>query len=147
MDDPGDRTDRFELLAAADPETLADLAEAVLATDPALSVRREPRPQLLVSRVREPVEGRPFTLGEVVATPAEVTLEGAKGFAMVPGKAERAALSGAIVDAAVAGGHPVASEITERLAAVGERERERRRRDWAETTHTAVEFGTMEEQG
>ncbi|MFB6201112.1 MAG: phosphonate C-P lyase system protein PhnG [Halorhabdus sp.] len=146
MEDPTDRTDRFELIAAAEAELLADLANAVLETDPALSIRQEPRPQLLMSQVREPVERRPFNLGEVLATPAEVTLEDARGFAMVPGKAERAALSGAIVDAAVAGDHPIADEATDRLAAVGDRERAARREQWAETRHTAVEFQTMEDQ-
>ncbi|WP_136689617.1 phosphonate C-P lyase system protein PhnG [Halorhabdus amylolytica] len=146
MEDPTDRTDRFELIAAAGPAELADLANAVLETGPKLSIRQEPRPQLLLSQVREPVERRPFNLGEAVATPAEVTLDGARGFAMVPGKAERAALSGAIVDAAVAGDHPVADEATERLSAVGERDREQRRQEWARTRHTAVDFRTMEDQ-
>lgn len=146
MDDPSDRTDRFECIAAADGDTLSDLAETVLATDPSLTVRQEPRPQLLAQRVTDPVERRPFTLGEVLVTPAEVTLDDARGFAMLPGKAERAALSGAIVDAAVAGAHPIADEAIETLNTVAEREREQRRREWAETEHTRVSFETMEGQ-
>ena len=146
MDDPTDRTDRFELIAAASESELAALANRILETDPELSIRQEPRPQLLLSQVREPVERRPFNLGEVVATPAEVVLGGARGFAMIPGKAERAALSGAIVDAAVAGGHPLSSDAIESLSTVADREREARRRAWAETRHTAVDFDTMEGQ-
>lgn len=146
MVDPHDRADRFELIAAADGETLAGLANDVLDDDPSLSVRQEPRPQLLMQRVREPVERRPFNLGEVVVTPAEVELAGARGFATVSGKAERAALSGAILDAAVAGDHPEAPAIVDALTAVAESRREQRRRDWAESKHTAVEFETMEGQ-
>lgn len=146
MRDPHDRSERFELLAACEASTLAELAEAVLATDPSLSVRQEPRPQLLMQRVREPVERRPFNLGEVVVTPAEVTLDGARGFAMVPGKAERAALSGAVLDAAVAGDHPESDAVVDALRETDAECRRRRRREWAESRHTAVDFETMEDQ-
>jgi alpha-D-ribose 1-methylphosphonate 5-triphosphate synthase subunit PhnG len=146
MVDPHDRSDRFELIAACEEATLADFANDVLEDDPALSVRQEPQPQLLMQQVREPVRHRPFNLGEVVVTPAEVELDGARGFAMLPGKAERGALSGAIVDAAVAGGHEERSAIVDGLAEVADRRRERRRTEWAESKHTAVEFDTMEGQ-
>jgi alpha-D-ribose 1-methylphosphonate 5-triphosphate synthase subunit PhnG len=65
---------------------------------------------------------------------------------MVPGKAERAALSGAIVDAAVAAGHERTPAIVEALEDAGARRREQRQRAWAESTHTTVEFKTMEDQ-
>jgi alpha-D-ribose 1-methylphosphonate 5-triphosphate synthase subunit PhnG len=146
MDDPYDRGDRFELVAVTDHERLATLANRVLAGDPAFSVLQEPRPQLVMQRVREPVERRPFNLGEVVVTPAEVRVDGARGFAMLPGKAERAALSGAIVDAAVAGEHPASEEITTALAEAGERYADERRRERAESRHTVVEFDSMEGQ-
>jgi len=146
MDDPYDRADRFELVAVTDHDRLASLADEVLAGDPSFSVLQEPRPQLVMQRVREPVERRPFNLGEVVVTPAEVRVDGARGFAMLAGKAERAALSGAIVDAAVAGGHPASEEITTALAAAGERHAAERRRERAESRHTVVEFDSMEGQ-
>jgi len=146
MVDPHDRSDRFELIAACEEGTLARFANDVLADDPPLSVRQEPRPQLLLQQVRDPVERRPFNLGEVVVTPAEVDLDGTRGFAMLPGKAERAALSGAIVDAAVAAGHAETPKIAAALEDVDARQREQRRRDWAESKHTAVEFETMEGQ-
>jgi alpha-D-ribose 1-methylphosphonate 5-triphosphate synthase subunit PhnG len=142
---PNDRSDRFELIAACDGDVLARFANDVLASEPSLRVLQEPRPQLLMQRVVEPVERRPFNLGEVVVTPAEVVLDGVRGFAMVAGKAERAALSGAIVDAAVAGGHELSETITSALdRAARERERERER-EWAESRHTTVEFETMED--
>jgi len=146
MVDPYDRSDRFELIAACERAMLARFANDVLDADPPLSVRQEPRPQVLLQRVRDPVERRPFNLGEVVVTPAEVDLDGSRGFAMLPGKAERAALSGAIVDAAVAAGHAETPAIVDALDDVAARQREQRRRDWAESKHTAVEFETMEGQ-
>jgi len=144
MVDPHDRSDRFELIGACEEATLARFANEVLEDDPPLSIRQEPRPQLLMQRVEEPVERRPFNLGEVLVTPAEVALADERGFAMVPGKAERAALSGAIVDAAVAGNHERTPAIVGALEEAADRQRERRRREWAESKHTAVEFETME---
>jgi alpha-D-ribose 1-methylphosphonate 5-triphosphate synthase subunit PhnG len=146
MVDPHDRADRFELIAASEEATLARMANEVLEGDPPLSVRQEPRPKLLMQRVREPVERRPFNLGEVLVTPAEVTLSEVRGFAMVPGKAERAALSGAIVDAAVAAGHELTPAIVEAFEDLEARRRVSRRQRWAESKHTAVEFETMEDQ-
>ncbi|GGN97486.1 MULTISPECIES: phosphonate C-P lyase system protein PhnG [Haloarcula] len=146
MVDPHDRSDRFELVAACEGATLARFADDVLEDDPPLSVRQDPKPQLLMQRVVEPVERRPFNLGEVVVTPAEVTLDGHRGFAMVPGKAERAALSGAIVDAAVAGGHPLTEDIVAELRRVADRHERERARAWAESKHTTVDFETMEDE-
>lgn len=65
---------------------------------------------------------------------------------MVPGKNERAALSGAIVDAAVAASHDRTPAIVESLQAAGTRQRDQRRRSWAESRHTTVDFRTMENQ-
>jgi alpha-D-ribose 1-methylphosphonate 5-triphosphate synthase subunit PhnG len=146
MADPHDRSDRFELIAGCDGATLARFANDVLEDDPPLTVQQDPRPQLLMQQVVEPVQHRPFNLGEVVVTPAAVELDGQRGFAMCPGKAERAALSGAIVDAAVAGNHPLTPEITTALtAAAAEREAERAQ-SWAESKHTTVAFETMEDE-
>jgi alpha-D-ribose 1-methylphosphonate 5-triphosphate synthase subunit PhnG len=146
MVDPHDRSERFELIAGCDGATLARFANDVLEGNPRLSVRQDPRPQLVMHQVVEPVERRPFNLGEVVVTPAEVELDGHRGFAMLPGKAERAALSGAIVDAAVAGGHPLTTEITNTLTDVAADQQARRRQAWAESKHTTVEFETMEDE-
>ncbi len=146
MVDPYDRSDRFELIAACEEATLAQFANEILQTDPSVSVRQAPRPQLVMQQVREPVERRPFNLGEVLVTPAEVELDGVGGFAMVPGKAERAAFSGAIVDAAVAGEHERTAAIVTTLRDVATDQQARRNRAWAESKHTAVEFDTMEGQ-
>ena len=146
MTNAHDRSDRFELIAACDGTVLARFANEVLDSDPPLAILQEPKPQLLMHRVHEPVEHRPFNLGEVVVTPAEVELDGERGFAMQPGKAERAALSGAIVDAAVAGGHDRARAMADELEAAAERREVERAREWSESRQTAVEFETMEDE-
>ena len=99
-----------------------------------------------MQQVREPVERRPFNLGEVVVTPAEVELDGERGFTMHTGKSERAAFSGAIVDAAIAGGHEREQEMIAALQAAAERREAERTRQWSESEHTAVTFQTMEDE-
>lgn len=146
MNDAYNRSDRFELIAACDEDSLAQLANKVLKTGPDLTVLQEPKPQLLMQRVREPVEHRPFNLGEVVVTPAEVKLGEERGFAMHPGKAERAALSGAIVDAAVAARHDVSDDIVTELTATSETQTAERTHEWSESQHTTVAFETMEDE-
>lgn len=145
MEDPHDRSDRFELIAVCDGATLAGLADDILAANPSLAVRQDPRPQLVMQQVPEPVEGRPFNLGEIVVTPAEVELDGASGFAMRPGKAERDALSGAIVDAAVAGDHPLTDEIVATLETARADYRSSRKEAWGRSTNTRVDFDVMED--
>ncbi|QCC50942.1 phosphonate C-P lyase system protein PhnG [Halapricum salinum] len=140
-----DRTDRFELIAVSDGDRLGTLADSVLSAGCELSIRQEPTAQLVMQRAVEPVEGQPFNLGEVVVTVAEVLVDGAKGFAMVPGKDERRALSGAIVDAAVAADHECRSEIESQLREAADEQAAERREQWAHTRETAVEFDAMEE--
>ncbi|MDQ2074920.1 phosphonate C-P lyase system protein PhnG [Haloarcula sp. H-GB4] len=146
MNDAYDRSDRFELIAACDEDVLARFANEILEPNPNMTVLQEPKPQLLMQQVREPVEHRPFNLGEVVVTPAEVKLSQNRGFAMQPGKSERAALSGAIVDAAVAARHELSDKIVEKLEAVGKSRRAEQTHEWNESRHTAVEFETMEDE-
>jgi alpha-D-ribose 1-methylphosphonate 5-triphosphate synthase subunit PhnG len=145
MTDPYDRSDRFELLAACDAETLVAHADAVVEGGTDVRVLQAPTPQLVMQQVVEPVARQPFNLGEVLVTAAEVELDGEKGFAMRPGKAEKPALSGAVVDAAVENDHPLAEEMVASLsAAATERDRDRRER-WGETRETTVEFEEMED--
>jgi alpha-D-ribose 1-methylphosphonate 5-triphosphate synthase subunit PhnG len=145
MTDPHDRSDRFELIAACDDETLVEQADAVVDGGTEVRVLQAPTPQLVMQQVTEPVRRQPFNLGEVLVTAAEVELQDAKGFAMVPGKAEKPALSGAVLDAAVAADHPRTDSIVTALeSAAEERDRARRQR-WGETRETTVDFEEMED--
>ena len=146
MADPTDRTERFELIAGCDGETLVGLADDLLDGETPVHVLQEPKAQLLMQRVREPVERRPFNLGEVLVTAAEVEYDDERGFAMVAGKAEAKAVSGAIVDAAVAAGHPEHAQICDTLSGAAADREATRRRQWAESRATTVEFDTMEDE-
>lgn len=144
MTDVHDRSRRFELIAATDADDLVELADSVLADASEFRVLQEPAPQLLLQRVRDPVEDRPFNAGEVLVTAAEVSLAGESGFAMVPGHSERGAVAGAVLDAAVAAGHDATEAIAERLAVTAREVRERRRETRAEAEATRVDFESME---
>ncbi|WP_181693497.1 phosphonate C-P lyase system protein PhnG [Natronomonas sp. LN261] len=145
MTDPHDRSDRFEMLAACDAETLVAHADAVVEGGTEVRILQAPTPQLVMQQVVEPVARQLFNLGEVLVTAAEVELDGEKGFAMRSGKAEKPALSGAVVDAAIESDHPRTAEMVASLSATAtERERERRER-WGETRETTVEFEEMED--
>lgn len=140
-----DRTARFERIAACDEETLVTSAESVLDGSTAVRVLQEPTTKLVMQRTMDPVEGRAFNLGEVLVTTAEVGLDDERGFAMVPGKAERKALAGAIVDVAVAADHPRIDDLRSNLVAAANEREERRRRRWAESRATTVSFDVMED--
>jgi len=144
MVDPHDRTERFELIAACEQSALVAHADAVV-EDATVEVLQAPTPQLVMQRVVEPVNHQPFNLGEVVVTAAEVALDGAQGFAMVPGKAEKPALSGAVVDAAIESGHPRADAMIETLGADATERERARREQWARRKRTAVDFDEMED--
>lgn len=144
MVDPHDRTERFELIAACEPTALVAHADEVV-EDTTVEVLQAPTPQLVMQQVVEPVDHQPFNLGEVVVTAAEVALDGVQGFAMVPGKAEKPALSGAVVDAAIESDHPRAEAMIETLVADADRRQQSRREQWARRKRTAVDFGEMED--
>ena len=133
------------MIAACDGETLVDLAETVLDGETRVRVLQAPKPKLVMQRVREPVHNDQFNLGEVLVTPAEVEIDGERGFAMVAGRAEAPAVSGAIVDAAVAADHPRADQIKRTLAEGMIERAARRQRQWAESRATTIEFETMED--
>jgi len=145
MPDPYDRSDRFELIAACDAETLVSHADTVVEDGVEVRVLQAPTPQLIMQQVIDPVDHQPFNLGEVLVTAAEVELRETKGFAMRPGKAEKPALSGAVVDAAVESDHPHTDAMVRSLSqAAAERSRDRRKR-WGQTRNTAVDFDEMED--
>ena len=141
-----DRSDRFEMIAACNREILVDSANAILDGETEVRILQEPTPQLVMQQVTEPVEKRPFNLGEVLVTAAEVELEEERGFAMVAGKSEAKAVSGAIVDAAVAAGHSRSETIASDLEGATAARENRRQRQWAESRATTVEFETMEDE-
>lgn len=143
--DVGDRNRRFEILAQADAEPLHLLAEAVLAEEGRLPVGviSPPRPGVLMIRMREPVQGVAFNAGEVLVTEAAATVGGEPGHGVRLGREPETALAAAILDAALAAGHPLAPRITalleEQAVAIAERDAE----SWRAVASTRVEFEEM----
>jgi len=143
--DSAARNRRFEILAQADVPPLHTLAEAVLADEEhfPIHVVTPPRPGVLMLRLREPVRGTVFNAGEVLVTEAAVSLGGTPGYGMRLGREPETALAAAILDAAVAAGHPLSSRIA---AFLGEQERDVRERDvaaWRGVAPTRVAFEEM----
>ena len=145
MTDPHDRSDRFELIAACDEETLVEYADAVVDGGAEVRVLQAPSPRLVMQQVTEPVAKEPFNLGEVLVTSAEIALRDERGFAMVPGKAEKPALSGAILDAAVESDHPLTPEIVDSLETAAAASEQERRQRWGQARETTVDFEEMED--
>jgi len=145
MTDPYDRTERFELIAACDEATLVEHADAVVDGDTEVRILQAPTPKLVMQQVTEPVQRTAFNLGEVLVTAAEVAIQDTKGFAMRPGKAEKSALSGAVLDAAVAGDHPRAPEIVSALEAAAAANDQARDEQWGRARQTTVDFDEMED--
>ncbi len=139
------RNHRFEILAQADAGPLHTLAEAVLTDDAgfAVTVVTQPRPGVLMLRLREPVRGTVFNAGEVLVTEAAVSLGGVPGYAMRLGREPETALAAAILDAAVAAGHPLSPEITTLLGAQEAAAIERVAAAWRAVAPTRVSFEEM----
>jgi alpha-D-ribose 1-methylphosphonate 5-triphosphate synthase subunit PhnG len=136
------RERRLEAIGLAGREQLEDLADRVLETLD-VTVSRGPTVGLLMVRVEEPSERLPFNFTEVTVSEAEVLADGHRGYAMVMGRAPEKALAGAILDAAIEAGHPLAAEIEALLndACLAE---ERRQADaWARVSPTRVRFEEM----
>ena len=140
-----DRNRRFEILAQADAEALHLMAEAVLAEDAGfpIKVTSPPRPGVLMLRMREPVQGVVFNAGEVLVTEAAATVGGEPGHGIRLGREPETALAAAILDAALAANHPLASRIgallDEQAAVIADRDTY----SWQAVASTWVEFEEM----
>jgi alpha-D-ribose 1-methylphosphonate 5-triphosphate synthase subunit PhnG len=137
-----DRNRRFEVMAQGSPEPLLDLAEAVLA-ESEITVITPPRVGMVMLRLREPVVGEVFNAGEVLVTEAQVALGEQQGYAMRLGREPEATLAAAVLDAAVAAGHPLTPRILDGLAALAAAEQERQAAAWSAVAPTRVSFEEM----
>lgn len=140
-----ERNRRFEVLAQADGEPVRALAEAILADDAGLVVAivTPPTPGVLMVRMREPVAGTVFNAGELLVTEAAVTVGGQAGHGMRLGREPETALAAAILDAAVAAGHPLVASIARLIEQEEADIAARERRDWDTVAATRVAFEEM----
>ncbi len=136
------RDKRFELIARADSERICKIAERILA-DTAVEVIKKPVGGMIMMRFRDTAEKCIFNLGEVLVTEAEVRIGEELGYAIVMGRDPEAALAGAILDAAVGSGHPLAPEIIDLLRSEEGRLKEELQKTWSEVATTKVDFEVM----
>ncbi len=92
---------RIELLAAAAPAALIELADQCLADAPSPVLVAGPEVGLVMYQVREPVEHSRFCLGEILVSRADIEHRGCRGWSMRLGEDADAALAAAVLDAEV----------------------------------------------
>lgn len=136
------------MLAYAPTKRLKELADRCLEGAEA-EVVSAPRLVLLMTRVRETVDGELFNLGEVLATSCEVILNSNAGWGMVLGDDPERSLCVAVLNAAVRGDAgsngvvPAVNEVLEELELLLASVREARRGRWDAVADTRVEFEEM----
>lgn len=101
----------------------------------------EPRPSLVMTRVRETVDGEVFNLGEVLVTSCEVILDGEPGWGMVMDHDSERALCAAVIDAASR--REDAGELRKEIMDLLSEARDARRARWMSVRPTRVEFEEM----
>ncbi|CAN5688903.1 hypothetical protein BH20ACT1_BH20ACT1_11780 [soil metagenome] len=133
-----------ELLASAEPATLAGLAERCLDPSDEPTLIAGPEVGMVMMQVREPVVQERFYLGEVLVTRAEVELGGARGWAMVMGSDRVRALAAAVCDAEVQAGRPRAADVLALCEATAQALVETAAAEWAELVPTEVSFEELD---
>lgn len=118
------------------------LAEEVLATAPVAAIV-PPRVGTLMLRLREPVAGSVFNAGEVLITEARVALAGHEGYAVRFGREPEATVAAAVLDVAVAAGHPLTERIVAFLDQAAASAAEQEEAAWRELAPTRVDFDEM----
>ncbi len=94
------RAGAFERIARARQTALESLLERLDIDVDRIEVLREPRAVRLMMRLVEGITEQPFNLGEVLASEAEVRIDGQQAYMLVMGDAPERALFAAVVLAA-----------------------------------------------
>jgi alpha-D-ribose 1-methylphosphonate 5-triphosphate synthase subunit PhnG len=137
-------TTRASMLAQADPDALAAVADECLASAPTPSIHHGPDVGTIMLTVREPVETTRFHLGEVLVTRCQLEHRGVTAWAMRMGDDRAATLAAAICDAEAEAAGP-ASPAVERLVTETRRHLdEQRAEEWNELEPTIVAFEEMD---
>ncbi|MDK2816886.1 MAG: alpha-D-ribose 1-methylphosphonate 5-triphosphate synthase subunit PhnG [Moorella sp. (in: firmicutes)] len=130
------------IVAAGELTALVPLAEEVLQTGE-VKVVQEPATSLVMMQALETVQGYPFNLGEVLITECAVEVNGVPGKGYALGDEGERALCLALFDAALRGGHPLATRIRALLREEEEKIRQRELAEFAVVNRTRVEFEVM----
>ncbi|MFD4294726.1 phosphonate C-P lyase system protein PhnG [Rhodococcus sp. NPDC058532] len=129
-----------ELLASAPERDLVDLADACLADGAELAVLTAPEVGSVAAQVKEPIAHDHFFLGDVLACRAEVSLDGARGWAMRLGDNRTATLAAAVCDAEVQARRPQTQRVLELCARIEDARRQADADEWARLAPTIVQF-------
>ena len=135
----------------SDRDRLAEVAEQCLA-EPAvrdrLRVVHPPASGVVMLQVREPVRKERFYLGEVVVTRCEVAVAEQRGWAMVAGEHDKAALAAAVCDCVSRTSEPglaaLRASIDQLCAETAERLASAHSHEWSTLEPTRVAFEEFE---
>lgn len=131
------------LLARSKPAPVVALADDILAAldDRSLFHLSQPPVTGVVStQVREPLAGHRFLVGDVVATQAEVVLDGVPGWGMCVGADKPFALALALCDAEIARDGDLAPRIRDHAEHTDEALKKARAEEFERLRPTIVEF-------
>ena len=135
----------------SDRDRLVELAERCLA-EPAvqgrLRVIHPPTSGVVMLQVREPVCRERFYLGEVVVTRCEVAIAECRGWAMIAGEHEKAALAAAVCDCVSRTSEPALAALREAVDKLCDETDERlsaeHLAEWSTLAPTRVAFEEFE---
>ena len=135
----------YHILANSPEERVCELASVVLQhySKSQIKLLLGPRQGLVMLRVRETVANSRFNAGEVLVTEVRLELEGQFGFGMVLGDCPRRAMAVALVDAALAKGGAVATQLQHDLAEMDRQLTKSQQHLQALVNTTKVEFERM----
>jgi alpha-D-ribose 1-methylphosphonate 5-triphosphate synthase subunit PhnG len=91
------RADLFERIAAAPRMVIETLVDNIPIVPDAIEIIRAPRPGRIMMRLAEGITGRPFNLGEVLVSEAEVRVAGEAAYMMMVGDEPERAFLGAVL--------------------------------------------------
>ncbi|MDR1909417.1 MAG: phosphonate C-P lyase system protein PhnG [Spirochaetaceae bacterium] len=140
-----DKISLSRITAFADSRRLEALA-GLAAEGEEVRILKEPEKTMVLLRVREPVRGEDFYLGEMLAVHCTVELGGVRGAAVIMGDDLAGVRAAAVIDALHSGGFPGFALIEGELLRLGEEREEGRARQAALVRGTQVIFQALEDR-
>lgn len=110
-----------------------------------IEIKKPARTALVMMGVRESVQLVPFYLGEVLISQCTVAVDGTIGYGFIMGDELEKAYCLAVIEAAIAGNHPLTEEITAAVSGQAEAIRRQNLLEHALIAKTRVRFERMEE--
>lgn len=135
---------RTELLARSDAAEVVELAETCIDRVGMPTVLTGPDVGTVMMRVREPVVGERFDLGEVVVVRTEVDVAGKRGWSMRLGTDRVASLAAAVCEAAASADERCAADVDALCRLTAERQRTAATDEWSELAETEVHFEELD---